>query len=294
MHRMPWWAVLTLAASCGGTVQEAGEQVGAGGTAGSSDASVSDTGQGGTGGSTPDAAVCDGPNPSGCFSNGFGCLDGSVCSQAGCTSSHCVCDPTGWSCTSDCNGGTCVPVEGSAPKPCGGIAGLTCAPTEWCDYTYPEMNWCGGDDGSGVCQPRPTGCPADCPGTCGCDGTYYCNACQAHAAGTDDGAPCTGVDCDTAIQNIAAQIKDSACTAVVRVTYLSNSLLGYQLICGGLSSLDEAKARLVSEGDTGFGQNAQALAGPNPTDVFLFFEPPGDFGGVGVVSAHTGMSVFGG
>src|SRR5262249_13181293 len=29
-------------------------------------------------------------------------------------------------------------------------------------------------------------CTADCPGVCGCDGKFYCNACVAHVAGTDD------------------------------------------------------------------------------------------------------------
>ncbi len=31
----------------------------------------------------------------------------------------------------------------------------------------------------------PTGCDDDCPGVCGCDGQFYCNACNAQQAGTD-------------------------------------------------------------------------------------------------------------
>jgi hypothetical protein len=82
--------------------------------------------------------------------------------------------------------------SGGAPadagKSCGTIAGLTCAPNEWCDYTEnaPNELTCGGADDGGTCRPRPPGCPADCPGVCGCDGKFYCNACVAHQAGIDD------------------------------------------------------------------------------------------------------------
>lgn len=188
-----------------------------------------------------------------------------------------------------------------AAKLCGGIAGAVCGPDEWCDYTYAGTNYCGGDDSAGICQPRPTGCPEDCPGTCGCDGKFYCNACMAHGSGTDDGGPgpCSpnpdaGVDCQQAIDAVAAQVTDLACTAVVRIRYTDKSLLGYQLLCGGITSLDEAKASAVSQADTGFGLGGGSLGGPNPDDVFVFYEPPMDFGGAGVVSAISGRSVFGG
>jgi hypothetical protein len=304
MLAVRWWvasSVVALAVSCGGSVEVAGERAGEGGQGGGSDAGVTESGPAGTGGATPDAGKCSGTAPQpGCFYNGIGCPAGQACSAVGCAPSQCGCDPAqGWWCTSDCNGGTCIAVtDGSAPKPCGGLAGQTCGPDEWCDYTYPEMNWCGGDDGSGVCQPRPQDCPADCPGTCGCDGNFYCNSCMAHAAGYDDGAPCpnvdAGVDCDTAISGVALLVNQHACTAVVRVSFQTFALLGYQLICGGFASIDEGKARIVAQADAGFGQNGDALAGANPSDVFVFRQPPGDFGGVGVVSAHTGLSVFGG
>jgi hypothetical protein len=108
-------------------------------------------GQAGTGGIKPDASTCNGPNPAGCFYNGLGCPTGQVFAQVGCTSSHCICEPAvGWSCTTDCGGGSCV--DGSALKPCGGFAGATCGPTEWCDFDYQGINYCGGDDSSGICR----------------------------------------------------------------------------------------------------------------------------------------------
>lgn len=105
-----------------------------------------------------------------------------------------------------------------AGKVCGTIAGLTCGSDEWCDYTetYPRNGvvQCGGDDGGGICRLRPQGCPADCPGVCGCDGKFYCNACLAHQAGVDDtssqacmktgggaGADCTtDADCQSSLK----------------------------------------------------------------------------------------------
>jgi hypothetical protein len=83
---------------------------------------------------------------------------------------------------------------------CGGFVGLTCGDGQWCDY---DGDACGNADASGTCRSKPTNCPLDCPGVCGCDGNFYCNTCLANAAGTDtttdrscigdggNGAPCT-------------------------------------------------------------------------------------------------------
>jgi hypothetical protein len=302
-------SVATLAASCGGTVAGTSEQPGAGGAAGTGgaagaggtlDAGLGGTGHAGAGGTLPEAATCFGPNPAGCFNNGVGCPAGYSCEATGCAASYCVCEGAQqWVCTNDCAGGTCVTPDGSVPKSCGGVAGETCGPTEFCDFDDAAASYCGGDDSTGTCQPRPSGCYTDCPGACACDGIMYCNACLAHAAGFDDGAkgctwPDAGLDCQGAMQLVAGQMKAMACTTVVRVAYDSLGLLGYQVLCGGFTKLDEAKARAVAQADTGFGLNAESLAGPDPADVFVFRQPPWDFGGVGVVSAHTGLSVFGG
>jgi hypothetical protein len=49
-----------------------------------------------------------GPSPAGCTQ--VGCPDGYTCDMSvGCLPSVCTCDPaTGWACTDDCGGGTCV------------------------------------------------------------------------------------------------------------------------------------------------------------------------------------------
>ncbi len=55
-----------------------------------------------------------------------------------------------------------------------------------------------GREAPGHCEPRPEVCTEDCPGVCGCDGRFYCNACLAASMGVDvDPADtCRGADCD--------------------------------------------------------------------------------------------------
>jgi hypothetical protein len=67
------------------------------------------------------------------------------------------------------------------PKICGTSSNITCSYDEFCDFA----DGCGAPGAAGICMPRPQGCTADCPGVCGCDGKFYCNACGANAAGVD-------------------------------------------------------------------------------------------------------------
>jgi hypothetical protein len=66
---------------------------------------------------------------------------------------------------------------------CGGLRGAVCPSNMFCHFEPNAM--CGAADQTGVCQPKPQGCTADCPGVCGCDGKFYCNACGAQLAGVD-------------------------------------------------------------------------------------------------------------
>jgi hypothetical protein len=67
-------------------------------------------------------------------------------------------------------------------KTCGGFTGEVCDATEYCDWGA-IPNFCGGDDGMGICKKRPITCvPAD--GIfCACDGKTYESPCAANAAG---------------------------------------------------------------------------------------------------------------
>ena len=77
---------------------------------------------------------------------------------------------------------------GGSGVACGGLAGSSCEPTEFCDYT---ANTCGAGDGAGSCKTRPTVCPlGETPqiagqAYCGCDGKVYTGECDANRAGTD-------------------------------------------------------------------------------------------------------------
>jgi len=52
-------------------------------------------------------AGCTGSPPVGCVRRG--CPSGQTCEMSGCVSSSCFCGgSSGWGCTDDCGGGTCV------------------------------------------------------------------------------------------------------------------------------------------------------------------------------------------
>ncbi|HEY3593037.1 MAG TPA: hypothetical protein VGL13_04165 [Polyangiaceae bacterium] len=179
----------------GGFVNTGGFGTGAGGFAGA--------GGGGTGGS----------GPSLCYGVVGGCANGAFCDFG---SRRCgvdgfgVCQPVPQLCPLDCLGicgcdgrfycNACLAhVAGTddsdstaclSSRPdastlsCGGFAGGVCQAGMFCDFASDAF--CGAADQTGQCQPRPGACPTDCPGVCGCNGQFYCNACIAHAAGTDD------------------------------------------------------------------------------------------------------------
>ncbi len=103
-------------------------------------------------------------------------------------------------------------------------------------------------------------------------------------------------DCADEIEALAEEMYADigTCTAVLRLDYQTYDLLGYQLFCGSYTSLTESEARKVAQAATGYGAEALMLNAPDPEDEWVFYQPPGDFGGVGVVSARNGLAVFGG
>jgi hypothetical protein len=85
-------------------------------------------------------------------------------------------------------------------RTCGGIAGLSCATTEFCNYeSAAGGQGCDGSiaDAAGVCEARPEFCTDEYAPVCGCDRRSYGNACIAHASGTAvlHRGRCTEIDC---------------------------------------------------------------------------------------------------
>ena len=113
-------------------------------------------------------------------------------------------------------------------------------------------------------------------------------------ADVPDGANPACADARRALADTLYAKPVSAFTAIVRLDHDTRALLGYALAIGSYARLDEAAARAVAQASTGYGDDGQLLSGPAPEDAWVFYESPGDFGGVGVVSARTGLPVFGG
>lgn len=100
------------------------------------------------------------------------------------TSSTSTSQSTSTSATGGSGGGTTsvgAGGQGGGSVVCGGLVGGTCDASEYCDF---PGNFCGGDDGTGICTPRPEGCNDDVDLTCGCDGVVHTNPCEAASAGT--------------------------------------------------------------------------------------------------------------
>ncbi|MBI2898246.1 MAG: hypothetical protein HYY06_32145 [Deltaproteobacteria bacterium] len=114
---------------------------------------------------------------------------------------------------------------------------------------------------------------------------------DSDADGDADGDVCSGLRDALAARMFPDQ---GACTAVVRLDHDSLGILGYQLVCGPYGGMTEDEARAIAQADTGYGAGGQMLNPADPEDAWVFYEPPGDFGGAAAVSADTGLSVFGG
>ncbi|MDI3282909.1 hypothetical protein [Polyangium sp. 15x6] len=112
---------------------------------------------------------------------GSGGMGGGQGGGGGCGADSCGQGGGGGS-SSSSGGGGMGGGGGSSGAACGGFAGLVCGPDEWCDFPNDR---CGDTDLTGICKPRPSGCPDAYFPTCACDGKVYGNPCDAAQAGHD-------------------------------------------------------------------------------------------------------------
>lgn len=112
------------------------------------------------------------------------------------------------------------------------------------------------------------------------------------SADTDIGSE----ECEVAASTLASELYTDlgACTVALRLDHDGLQLLGYQVFCGPYAAVSLDDARTTAQVDTGYGAETVLLSPEDAEDVFVFYLSPGDFGGASVVSARTGLTVFGG
>ena len=128
-------------------------------------------------------------------------------------------------------------------------------------------------------------------------------ACESPGQSGQDGG-----DCEALRDSMSSQVArgmSMQCTGVARFDYESLEPLGYAIFCADGTSVDEAAARATAAQDLDL---ASLPGGPEPgalisdpaaslmggEEMFVFFEPPNDFGHVAAVNARNGLTLFGG
>lgn len=124
--------------------------------------------------------------------------------------------------------------------------------------------------------------------------------CAVDTGGNDAENGEVAASCDQIAARIAEQIPIAGtCTAVVRLDYSSLQIVDHAFVCGAYAPTTESSARAAANQVTfpnvrSPAGNGRLWSGPEPADEWVFYEMPGDWGGMAVVSARSGLLVFAG
>ena len=259
---------------------------------------------------------CESITPGSACSAGAACDSGTECCCGQCyPSNSCFCNDGAWVCyaTDACYSPQCSDTtEADTTEPDTTEPADTAPPV---DTTEPADTAPPAD----TTEPADTTalCPAATPNfddacapdglQCGFGQECCCGACHPSLSCTCSGGSwaCFATDacfhpacagCDAARDTLATTLyaKQQGFTVVVRLDHNSLNVLGYAVVAGAYGGVDEATARATAQAATDYGDQGVLLSGANPADDWVFYESPGDFGGAAVVSARTGLAVFGG
>jgi len=304
-RRSLWILALLGLTACGGSTKSEGQvdsQTGdpsgtdAGATTGGSAGTVTgsggqaDTGLGGAAGAVPEGA---GGRPA----PGSGGTEGSGGADVGTGGTNLSGTP-GIGATAG-SGGTATGTGGSAGTNLGGAPGSGGASAGAGGTGGPSLGGAPGSGGAsagagGTGGPSLGGAPGSGGASAGAGGT---GGSSLPGVGGDAGSGGQPGTCDEAAPALEQFVPDGvACTFVVRMSYTDYELIAYQVVCGDPRlDVTEAEARTTASQDTGFDfSGAHLCSEPDEDRLFAFEDPPSDFGAVGVVSAYTGLTVFGG
>lgn len=126
--------------------------------------------------------------------------------------------------------------------------------------------------------------------------------CASSVSATDAGADAASFDaadvCGPAQAALAQTLLSPSegrvnCTVVVRLSQSTLRPIAYQPFCGRPATLTDAQARALADAAmVPYANNLAPLNPSMPDDAFVFWQAPGDFGGVVAVSARLGVTVF--
>jgi hypothetical protein len=174
----------------------------------------------------------------------------------------------------------------SSTERCNGVP----IPDVHCTYATPTISCRNGEWVVTCPGPPATG------GTSGV-GTGGSSGMGGNGAGGTGGAQ---ADCMNRAIAIANQIGlPGSCTAVVRLDYKSQKLLGHAFVCGKYQSSDEASVRKKASVEILYPYASPAgdgtlLSPSQPEDEWVLFTPASDFGGTTAISARTSLVAFAG